>query len=598
MLGNVPLLSLQEAAVAAEMAVSQEDWEGLRGPGSTRDEGHAQADSLTASSDGGGGGGGGGGREDRRAEWVKRVAGPKAAAAALHLSNQIQSVSSRIKAHAVGDDWKRRKGYIQKVSSMFRGSLISEEEMQRIRRKRESGKTEAERAHELYWSMYQDHLAGTAAEAFSEASQTLKADQACQPWSGASGSQQQQPTTASMTVNGVTPSSEAAGTSGMATEVGMRADDIQEQLSSISAALALPEEEAVDDGQGRSEGGEVEDEVDKSEEMIELEALVAQQREDRAAFNERLKQEQQALADVTVRADQTSIDPAELKRLIKAATLSGYRLAQLQQEREERASESKLTELQRQRAKFEAFAGAQRKHLQQQADKVNQLLSDVAQRAKYAAALGQEEREEREERELASRLVASGDALLGAPRAGTWTGPLYRRPLASLLAGAAGQEGCKACELASAQGQSLFRRCPRRSHAMATAILQVCTMSPMPKTLNAIGVAIFQVCNRPLAPGTSYFTCPALHLNPKRAVAGRERPVRGRLRARASRSGGAAGGACSGAECTGGGCWALVGGPLALVLSHVAALVAALQGAPARGRRRAGDASSNSRCRG
>ena len=71
-------------------------------------------------------------------------------------------------------------------------------------------------------------------------------------------------------------------------------------------------------------------------------SLLALLKLSRQAFNERLREEQEALAALTQRASQQAATAAggvcgsekeELKELVKAATFSGYRLAELKRER-------------------------------------------------------------------------------------------------------------------------------------------------------------------------------------------------------------------------------------------------------------------------
>eukprot|EP00277_Geminigera_cryophila_P007177 CAMPEP_0179417826 /NCGR_PEP_ID=MMETSP0799-20121207/7586_1 /TAXON_ID=46947 /ORGANISM="Geminigera cryophila, Strain CCMP2564" /LENGTH=153 /DNA_ID=CAMNT_0021190885 /DNA_START=28 /DNA_END=487 /DNA_ORIENTATION=- len=109
----------------------------------------------------------------------QRVAGSKGAAAADELRLQIE-VGIVIKgesgaAKTIGGDPERLAApYLKKISNLWRGSLISEEEMERIRRERNTNKTDDQRAQDLYWSMYHDRLAVTAATAFSEVSSEVK----------------------------------------------------------------------------------------------------------------------------------------------------------------------------------------------------------------------------------------------------------------------------------------------------------------------------------------------------------------------------------------------------------------------------------------
>jgi hypothetical protein len=71
-------------------------------------------------------------------------------------------------------------------------------------------------------------------------------------------------------------------------------------------------------------------------------SLLALLKLSRQAFNERLREEQEALAALTQRASEQAATAAggacgsekeELKELVKAATFSGYRLAELKRER-------------------------------------------------------------------------------------------------------------------------------------------------------------------------------------------------------------------------------------------------------------------------
>jgi hypothetical protein len=367
------------------------------------------------------------------------------------LSNKIKVVTSK----TIGIDPDRLAApYIRKISNLWRGSLISEEEMEKIRRKRESKKTDEDRAKDLYWSMYHDRLAMTAATAFSEVTQEVKE------------------------ANGGSIQAWEKERKGKLKARPVSAGEIQEQLESIVAALTLPEEgdyhgfqppgsrlapipsEGPQGEEERQRGCEEEEGEEKSAELEELEALVAQQRDSRKAFHERLRAEQEALTALTQRAGEQEsgtaapIDGEELKKLIKAATFSGYRLAELKREREERTGEAELGKLHEQRAKFERFVAQQRQHLKEQTEKVNELLEHMQQRAVWDA-------------QAAAHL---GKALEGAHSPGATTsqplaaGPLYRGGLWA------------ACvPMASTRGRALLRGAGEASEAAAFAVLQTAT---------------------------------------------------------------------------------------------------------------------------
>ena len=229
---------------------------------------------------------------------------------------QVEALSSKIKVVTSKADPDRLAApYIKKISNLWRGSLISEEEMEKIRRERESKKTDDDRAKDLYWSMYHDRLAMTAASAFSEVTQEVK------------------------DANGGSIPSWERERRGKLKATPVSAGEIQEQLDSIAAALTEPEEGedraapalgsrlAPTPSQGsqgeeeRQQGGDGEDGEEQSEELKELEALVAEQRDTRKAFNERLFAEQEALKALTKRAGEQECDDAapingeELKKL-------------------------------------------------------------------------------------------------------------------------------------------------------------------------------------------------------------------------------------------------------------------------------------------
>lgn len=63
-------------------------------------------------------------------------------------------------------------GVPEQLASLWKGSLFSESEIQRIRQKRDSGITPDEKAQGLYWEMYQQRPAEAAA-GFAEASADL-----------------------------------------------------------------------------------------------------------------------------------------------------------------------------------------------------------------------------------------------------------------------------------------------------------------------------------------------------------------------------------------------------------------------------------------
>ena len=180
------------------------------------------------------------------------------------LSTKIKVVTSK----TLGTDAESAaKPIIKKISSLWRGSLISEEEMEKIRSQRESRRTDTDRAHDLYWSMYHDR----AAAAFGEVTEEVKeAGGGISAWERErAGKRRAEPVSALA---------------------------IQEELDDISASLAGARQ--ADDGgdgawdvvgglaaEGAAEGvakGVVdEEEIAKSDELIELEALVREQRDSR-----------------------------------------------------------------------------------------------------------------------------------------------------------------------------------------------------------------------------------------------------------------------------------------------------------------------------
>jgi len=365
---------------------------------------------------------------------------------------QVEALSSKIKVVTSKADPDRLAApYIKKISNLWRGSLISEEEMEKIRRERESKKTDDDRAKDLYWSMYHDRLAMTAASAFSEVTQEVK------------------------DANGGSIPSWERERRGKLKATPVSAGEIQEQLDSIAAALTEPEEGedraapalgsrlAPTPSQGsqgeeeRQQGGDGEDGEEQSEELKELEALVAEQRDTRKAFNERLFAEQEALKALTKRAGEQECDDAapingeELKKLIKAATFSGYRLAELKREREERSGEAEIGKLHEQRAKFERYVAEQRRHLKEQTDKVNELLEHMQQRAIWDAQAA---------------------AHLGKPRPGNSSAPASTSPPAAAGPLYRGGLGKTCVPLASARGRVLLRGAGEQSEAVALAVLQ------------------------------------------------------------------------------------------------------------------------------
>jgi hypothetical protein len=365
------------------------------------------------------------------------------------LSNKIKVVTSK----TVGIDSHRLAApYIKKISNLWRGSLISEEEMEKIRRKRESKKTDDDRAKDLYWSMYHDRLAMTAATAFSEVTQEVKE------------------------ANGGSIQAWEKERKGKLKARPVSAGEIQEQLDCIAAALTLPAEGDYDASQlpgcrlapipsegpqgeeERQRGGEEEEGEEKSAELEELESLVAQQRDSRKAFHERLRAEQEALTALTQRAGEQEsgtaapIDCEELKKLIKAATFSGYRLAELKREREERTGEAELGKLHAQRAKFERFVAQQRQHLKEQTEKVNELLEHMQQRAVWDAQAAEHLSKAREGSH--SPGATTSQPVVALYRGGLWS----------------------ACvPMASARGRALLRGAGEASEAAALALLQTAT---------------------------------------------------------------------------------------------------------------------------
>jgi hypothetical protein len=73
----------------------------------------------------------------------------------------------------------------------------------------------------------------------------------------------------------------------------------------------------------------------------------------------------------------TCIQSDDIRRLVKTATYSGYKLAELKRERDELMGEGKLVELRDQREKFEKYVAAKRLEMRSQADKVANLLEQV-----------------------------------------------------------------------------------------------------------------------------------------------------------------------------------------------------------------------------
>lgn len=390
-------------------------------------------------------------------QWVKRMAGSKGAAASDELRSQMEALTSKIKVVTTktvgGDPERMAAAYIKKISNLWRGSLISEDEIQKIRRERESRRTDEERAQDLYWSMYHDRLAHTAATAFSEVSEEVKE------------------------ANGGKIESWDRERRGKARAEPVSAVDIQKELDGISAALAIPEDHqaegtVIEGGvvadEGEEGGGEegYEGGVEKSEALKELEALVKEQKQSRRAFNERLLAEQESLAALTQRASEqqsssaTPIDAEELKKLIKAATLSGYRLAELKREREEKAREDKLGQLHTQRAKFEGYVTEQRQLLKEQTEKVNDLLEHMKQRAVWDAEASAQMHEHINDKHIneASRMPMDAHSASGG------AGPFYRRPLPA-----------EYTPLASAAGRSLLRSSGERSEEMVFGLMQTIT---------------------------------------------------------------------------------------------------------------------------
>ena len=105
-------MSAQEAVVAAEMA--REGCVGTQSEEKEVDHGLRQAAAGV-----------------QPAQWVRRVAGESGMAAATELQNQVEALSSKIKivtSRTLGGDTELRK-MSQKMSKLWRGSLISDEEL-------------------------------------------------------------------------------------------------------------------------------------------------------------------------------------------------------------------------------------------------------------------------------------------------------------------------------------------------------------------------------------------------------------------------------------------------------------------------------------
>jgi len=184
---------------------------------------------------------------------------------------QVDALSSKIKvvtSKTLGTEAERAaKPIIKKISSLWRGSLISEEEMEKIRSQRESRRTDTDRAHELYWSMYHDRLATTAAEAFGEVTEEVK--------------EAEGDITAWKRERAGKPRSEPVS----ALEIQQELDDITASLSGARGAEDGGASAGDGGGAWTAEGAAMgvtdEEEIEKSAELIELEALVREQRDSR-----------------------------------------------------------------------------------------------------------------------------------------------------------------------------------------------------------------------------------------------------------------------------------------------------------------------------
>lgn len=255
----------------------------------------------------------------------------KASGVAARLSGQLQVITSKA-ASGLGLAMPER------LSTLWKGSLFSESELEKIRQKREEGMTPDEKAQSLYWDMYRRRQA-EAAGAFSEATKDLSGEleEAAQP-------------------AGSTP------------------EEISAQLHRLIEHVDTPDEEseraAAAEEVGTQDDAEGEEE-EVSEELRELEKMLAEQRKERAAMAERLRSEQQVMRKL--KEDVASSEQAggargeDLRGLIKAATFAGYRMAELKFERDSRLAGDDLAALTRQRARFEKFASNRRAELRRQA---------------------------------------------------------------------------------------------------------------------------------------------------------------------------------------------------------------------------------------
>ncbi|KAJ1478657.1 hypothetical protein T484DRAFT_1816870, partial [Baffinella frigidus] len=289
------------------------------------------------------------GGEKRRGEGA-RVEKPVGVAAKL--SGHLQVITSK----AVS---KLGLGVPEQLASLWKGSLFSESEIQRIRQKRDSGITPDEKAQGLYWEMYQQRPAEAAA-GFAEASADLAS---------------------------------------LFHQAGSSTEEISAQLHRLIQQVDAPEEkDGADEVTGGDAGKEGTDGVgadeeeggEASEELKELETMVAQQRKERVEFSSKLKSEQQVMKqlqeDVEAKESAGGAKGKDLKSLIKAATFAGYRMAELKFERDSKVAGDDLGALKRQRAKFESFAAERRAELKQQAQAVQDLLEQFQQKAQLAAA--------------------------------------------------------------------------------------------------------------------------------------------------------------------------------------------------------------------